>query len=584
MPHVKYLELFRESSVRGRDERAVTAQWHHRVMAIELPVEADLAASQAERRLLRLALDLGAGSVGGPLSPEERRLLELVTADPAHDPDSTDTARMQIAQGADPLGEALLGARSGAERRSAGAFYTPPAIVGPMVKWALGRSPSRVVDAGCGSGRFACAVARREPRLDLVAVDLDPVATLVTRANLAALGVQQARVVHGDYTALTLEPITGTTAFIGNPPYVRHHDLSPAMKAWAADAGRRLGHPVSSLSGLHTYFFLATALLARSSDFGTFITSSEWLDVGYGSAIRELLLDGLGGLSLTALDPRSTAFKDVMTTAVIVSFEAGARPDTVRLAHVQSADELGAAKGFPVSRQTLAAATRWSPLLASPLPDQQSERIPARTAIRLGEIARVHRGQVTGANRFFVLTRKRAAELGIAEWCRPAITAAEDVLDASGVIRDTPDRKVLLCPPRDLDREAYPALDRYLSLGEHGEDRHSVPIMERYVPRHRSPWWHLGKIPAPPIVASYMARRAPAFALNPDRLALLNIGHGLWPRTELDDDELEELVSYLNEHRSSFRGAGRTYHGGLEKFEPREMEALNIPAGERFRR
>jgi hypothetical protein len=80
-----------------------------------------------------------------------------------------------------------------------------------------------------------------------------------------------------------------------------------------------------------------------------------------------------------------------------------------------------------------------------------------------------------------------------------------------------------------------------------------------------------------------MARRAPAFALNPDGLALLNIGHGLWPVADLDTSELANLVDHLNAARNGFIGGGRTYHGGLEKFEPREMENLVIPEGDRWR-
>lgn len=73
-----------------------------------------------------------------------------------------------------------------------------------------------------------------------------------------------------------------------------------------------------------------------------------------------------------------------------------------------------------------------------------------------------------------------------------------------------------------------------------------------------------------------MARQAPLFALNPDGLALINIAHGLYPKKRMTHDELQALVAYLNSVRESFRGQGRTYQGGLEKFEPREMEALPV--------
>ena len=153
------------------------------------------------------------------------------------------------------------------------------------------------------------------------------------------------------------------------------------------------------------------------------------------------------------------------------------------------------------------------------------------------------------------------------------------MLDAGGIVRDGAERRLLFAPPPDVDRKAHPALDRYLKRGErrHGE---TPAIRDRYVTSHRRPWWHHGPLRVPPIVASYMARRAPVFALNPDGLALVNIAHGLYPHAELDHDELGALVLHLNGLRESFRGHGRTYYGGLEKFEPGEMEALLIPDGE----
>jgi hypothetical protein len=42
------------------------------------------------------------------------------------------------------------------------------------------------------------------------------------------------------------------------------------------------------------------------------------------------------------------------------------------------------------------------------------------------------------------------------------------------------------------------------------------------------------------------------------------------------------LVKFLNGARATFRGLGRTYHGGREKFEPREMKAIEVPPPDGF--
>ena len=539
------------------------------------PVSAQLARIDSpELELARVAVDLGAAGTGGPLSPTEGNLIERTEFVGPAPPGAVDEAGAAILEGEDPLGDAFCRIRGPATRRDAGAFYTPSELVGPMLDWVLGRAPERLIDPGCGSGRFAAGAVRRRPDLAVVAIDLDPLATLLARGTLAVLKAQHSRVLHADYTGLRLPPIAGRSAFVGNPPYVRHHDLSASLKARAARTARQLGYALSGLAGLHAYFYLATAAYARPGDAGCFVTSAEWLDVNYGSIIRDLLLDGLGGQRLHVIDPRAVPFEDSMATAVIVCFEVGSRPDPLRIRLVESSAELqDLESGREVSRAALTETQRWTPLL-------QEHRLitEPRAKVPLGVIARVHRGVATGANEFFIVTRERARQLGVEPWCRPAITKAGEILKADGVVRDGAERRLLLEVPRDINLLTHPELEAYLRRGEREEGGRPA-VSARYLARNRRPWWHLGPPASPPIVVTYMARQAPLFALNPDGLAVVNVAHGLYPREKLSQEQLAALVACLNGARDTFRGNGRTYHGGLEKFEPREVEALSIPTG-----
>ena len=76
-----------------------------------------------------------------------------------------------------------------------------------------------------------------------------------------------------------------------------------------------------------------------------------------------------------------------------------------------------------------------------------------------------------------------------------------------------------------------------------------------------------------------MARRPPQFTLNTCNARHINIAHGLYPREDLPLAALVALVAWLNTHVGI--AAGRTYAGGLTKFEPREVERLRIPRMQR---
>ena len=73
-----------------------------------------------------------------------------------------------------------------------------------------------------------------------------------------------------------------------------------------------------------------------------------------------------------------------------------------------------------------------------------------------------------------------------------------------------------------------------------------------------------------------LARRPPGFVRNTAKARHLNIAHGLYPRQPMSDFLLRRLVEFLSANvRLS---DGRTYAGGLTKFEPREMERIFVPS------
>jgi adenine-specific DNA-methyltransferase len=432
------------------------------------------------------------------------------------------------------------------------------------VDWTLDQRPARIIDAGAGSGRFLAAVLRREPGLEVVAVDRDPLATLMTRAMLAVLEASQARVIQADYTTVTLPGTGGRTAFLGNPPYVRHHQLSAAAKAWARQAAGSIGHRISGLAGLHAYFFLATALLGRPGDVGCFVTSAEWLDVNYGAIMRSLVLGPLGGRSLHVIEPRALPFDGVQTTAVITAFEIGSRDDPVRLQDVESPGQLTelATAGRPVPRQRLRESSRWGGLL------RPGTAAPAGF-VELGELCRVHRGAVTGANAFWVVRDQAGLPASV---LYPSVTRARELFAAGPVLAGREHLRLVVDIPSELDR--LDAGDR-VRVSRFIEAAKQAGVDKGYIAAHRRAWWSVGLAAPAPILATYMARRPPAFVVNAAGARHINIAHGLYPRQELDRHTLSRLAEALR--TGTVVGHGRVYAGGLTKFEPREMERLMVP-------
>lgn len=485
------------------------------------------------------------------LSNEERRLLDGVS--PAGEAEMIEIVRL-VREGHDPLGDAYVRANAAVVRRRSGSVYTPATLVSEMVAWCGAETmPDRVVDCGCGSGRFALACARAFPGARVVAVDNSPLATLMCRANAAAANLP-VTVVLGDFVTIDIPfEDARSTLWIGNPPYVRHHELTKSQKQWYRTALDELDLRGSTLAGLHAHFVLSIARRIRENDTGCLLLSAEWMDTGYGASIRGALVRYLGLSFLRTFPKTSTQFEDTLSSAVIIGF-------------APLAGESVMVNGAVLRRGEFVESDKWSDVLG-----RRRRVILSDKYVHLGDIARVHRGVVTGKNGFWVRKPGEVSE----QLCTPVVSHARELAGEVPACRDVSRLSRLVTLPDDLS--VLPS-----GLRHEAEDIISeglrTNVHEGFVARHRRNWWSVKPSRPPAIMMTYMARHAPNFVVNYDNLAMLNVVHGIYLTVELSERAVSRLAAYLNTHVST--ADGRTYAGGLTKFEPREVERLVVPAPE----
>jgi hypothetical protein len=346
---------------------------------------------------------------------------------------------------------------------------------------------------------------------------------------------------------------------------VRHHQIDRDWKKWLTDTAKQRKLTASQLAGLHVHFFLATVESGRRGDYGAFITSAEWLDVNYGRLVRHLVLDGLGGSAIHLVEPEAMPFADAATTAAITCFDLHTQPTHVRMRRVASTQQLGnLSQGLKIPRERLSETDRWTTLTA-----------PARTLpdgyIELGELCRVRRGTATGANSVWVTARDKSTVP--AKYLFGAVTKAKELFDAGEALTSTANLKCVIDLPQDLtsvEPEDEESVRRFVAAAK------ALNVDKGYLASARKAWHSVGLGKVAPILATYMARRRPTFVVNEAEAHHLNIAHGLHPReSQFAEIALGRLADFLR--GSAGQEHGRTYAGGLTKFEPREMERLAVP-------
>ncbi|MCR6662643.1 MAG: hypothetical protein NVV60_05720 [Luteimonas sp.] len=155
----------------------------------------------------------------------------------------------------------------------------------------------------------------------------------------------------------------------------------------------------------------------------------------------------------------------------------------------------------------------------------------------------------------------------------PTITKARDLLAAGEELSDPNALRRVVDIPSDLDAfedpKARQAVERFIAWAE------AQGANESYIAQHRRAWWSVGLKEPAPILSTYMARRAPAFVRNLCGARHINIAHGIYPRQEMSETTLDALASWLR--TNVITEDGRTYAGGLTKFEPKELERVLVP-------
>jgi hypothetical protein len=206
-----------------------------------------------------------------------------------------------------------------------------------------------------------------------------------------------------------------------------------------------------------------------------------------------------------------------------------------------------------------------------------------RRVRRLGEIADVGIGYVTGANNFFHLseTERRAAGIGL-KLLRPAALNLRG-LQSSVFSRDhweskkNNNEKVYLLSLPPVPRDALPKEVReYLQVGEF------AGIPERYKCRVRQFWYSVPHVRVGDAFFSYMSGDKPLLAANEAKLVAPNTIHLL--RFTKGNDAMSYAAGWRNSLTMlSCELEGHALGGGLLKLEPSEAESvltLECPAAQ----
>jgi hypothetical protein len=475
-----------------------------------------------------------------------------------------------------------------AQRNKLGQFATPANLACDIVKLALSllaqRQRVRFLEPGFGTGPFYSALLQSVPESQIEIATGYEIDARYIEPNARLWGGTNLRLHLGDFTRI--EPPESEAdkynLVVCNPPYVRHHHLSSLQKQeLQAIVSQRLRFQMNGLSGLYTYFMVLSQAWMAKGAVGAWLVPSEFMDVNYGRKVKEFLVSRVTLHRIHRFDPNETQFEDALVSSAVVLFTNALAPENHQVEF-----SFGGTLGKPkvstfVGLDQLGRTPKWTHL-----PRLSVARDNDNGTGTLADLFTIKRGLATGCNSFFVLTSEQVQRHDLpAKFLRPILPSPRE-LESNEILVDgngeplISKRRYLLSSdlPEGLIQRDYPTLWRYL---QHGIGK---GIHERYLCRHREPWYCQETRPPAPFLCTYMGRptarsEAPfRFILNHSQATAANVYLMLYPRPRLatllqDAPELSKIIwqalsSVTSEH---LVGHGRTYGGGLHKLEPGEL-------------
>ena len=464
---------------------------------------------------------------------------------------------------------------------------TPPELATEITRYAVSLlepadAPVHFGDPAVGNGAFFAALLQTVPKHRIVSgvgVEINPRQVAAARSRWGHRGLE---VVQADY--LHLERLQPRTLILANPPYLRHQDIPISYKKQLRErTSVMMKTVIDAKSGQYVYFLILSHRWLADGGIAAWLMPSGFMEAQYGRIVRRYLTEEVTLIRIHQFGTDDPQFENAEVLPAVVVFRK-AIPDPSRRVTLSIGGTLDTPKSSRiVSIGALKSKERWTVSCCG--------NDTAKAGVYVGDLFSVRRGIATGANSFFVLPRKTARELGLPNVALRPILPKSRRLKSDVIERDSdgwpvvePQLCVIDCDLSETQIALqYPPLSSYLATAK------GRGVLESYLVRHRRPWYQQEQRLAAMFLCTYMGRgtadRPPLrFIWNKSEAIATNTYLMLYPNERLArilqerPEAREDVFASLKRAASATIGQfARTYSGGLQKIEPRELLAVELP-------
>jgi adenine-specific DNA-methyltransferase len=480
---------------------------------------------------------------------------------------------------------------SHADAKAYGTFYTDAQIAEFLAWWGIRTGTESVLDPSFGGGVFLRAAAKRihglgrNPRQLVHGVEIDHVVHRSISKKLGdEFGIPPQNLMAGDF--FHQQGAARFNVVVGNPPFIRYQNFSGESRQIALKRALALGVRLSELSSAWAPFLVAGIAQLRPGGRLAMVAPAELCHAGYAKPVLEYL--GRTFERVTFLTFEQPLFPDISESTILVLAENRGDHQAVfrhrDFQHPGALSPVAEKEGsnIPGAKSVDAEALQSGDIrfIQYLIPRKCRElyaELSESAGIKLGQVADVGIGYVSGANDFFHVGPDEVSKWDLPEpFLKPIIRRSRALRGVSLTRRDwrenlrTGEASYLLHVTGDQPLPQQ--VRRYIEDGE------SQGFHLGYKCRNRTPWYRVPHVRRPDAFLSYMSTRSPRLVANEAEVFAPNSLHGLrlHQQTEFAPESLAGAwqTSFT---RLSCELQGHALGGGMLKLEPTEAERTMLP-------
>jgi adenine-specific DNA-methyltransferase len=482
----------------------------------------------------------------------------------------------------------MLQAPRGKGAKSFGAYYTDERIADFLVKWALRSAQDTVADPSFGGGVFLEAAAHRLKTLggsvkQVYGVELDEaVHTQVSYELQMLYGFRAKNLVHSDFFKLKPKQLPLLDAVVGNPPFIRYQSFNGDGREAALAKVKAKGVTLNSLASSWAAFAVHSTTLLKQGGRLAFVLPMELGHASYARPVFDYLIRSFEHLTLLTF--REPLFPELsQDTLLLLAENKKSSNAIVKFLDLESLEDLEHLTRADLehaqtidAKAIIAGKEKLNFYFLNEYAQHLYKRLMTQS-IRLGDIANVGIGYVTGANDFFHLSQQEAKTWKLNKTIlKPAVykgIAFKGLTFTEQDWQNAEEEKSAGFLFYPQEGKLSKAVRTYI---EHGEEQGKHTS---YKCRTRSPWYVVPHVYQTDAFLTYMNGLRSQFVVNEANAVAPNTLHlvRLHQNSPLSVKELAVLWQ-TSLTSLSVELEGHALGGGMLKLEPSEAKSVLLPS------